>query len=428
MKRILAAAAVVLATGIGFLPVLDDPPLATSAYLVRVSQHQAVLRMVTAAPQDLVAVVSRDGVETWRGRSAGRRRHEFRCEGLDPGAEYAYRISRADGAACDEGRIRTPPSDDRVPVRFAVVGDSGKVPWWVWLQRSPLFHLPARLQWLPAASMVSRIGRRIAESSPDFLLHVGDIVYPKGLQGHWSAAFFRPFGEVIRNAPVYAVCGNHDVVDDGGRQLLANLAVPGGGSATADGRSWSMAWGSVRVVGLDLNPRCGTVATDEEGDRVAAAGPVPCLDFLEDSLRTASEPWVVVVAHFPILSASRQGDRADLQRQLLPLLAKYRVDCYFSGHDHAYERFGPIDGVTLVVTGGGGKSLYATRERESVRFVRSSYHFCRVEVNADSLILSAIDPDGAAFDSVVLRKSLDGLDSLSAVNPARAERIRRLLH
>ena len=37
-------------------------------------------------------------------------------------------------------------------------------------------------------------------------------------------------------------------------------------------------------------------------------------------------------------------------KMMKPILDEFKVDLVLNGHDHAYQRFGPIDGTTFVVT------------------------------------------------------------------------------
>ena len=408
-----------LGFGCLWLPVFDDPPLETGAYVQDVSMERAVVMMVTGSVQTLrltVAEASGKPLVLPAVRSEGRR-HVFEVEGLQAGSEYDYSITDESGAVLQQGSFTTAPDRDAALVRFAVLGDSGRVPWWVWLQRSALFHLPARWQWFAPVSMPSRIGARIAAARPDFVLHVGDIVYPRGMQGHYSAGFFRPFAEVLRHSPFYATLGNHDVVDDEGRQALANFHFPKG-DVTGDERCYSFARGPVRVIVLDCN-------FSRAGDMMHAQH--PALLHLRHELLTRSEPWVVVASHFPIFSASRQRDRADLLQYVLPLLREHCVDLYLCGHDHAYQRFGdPADDDTIqVVTGGGGKSLYAVQMHPRVRVATSQYHWCSVTVDGRKLVLRARSVDGELLDTLELRQSPDSARTarMRELNPARAARI-----
>lgn len=44
--------------------------------------------------------------------------------------------------------------------------------------------------------------------------------------------------------------------------------------------------------------------------------------------------WLVVVGHHALFSPGSHGDNVELQKNLQWLLEKFKVDAYFSGHDH----------------------------------------------------------------------------------------------
>jgi hypothetical protein len=376
--------------------------------------------MITASPAARSLRVRDAGGAEQRVGAAGApaRRHAFAIQGLRPDSVYEFEVLDAGEAAVDRGSFRTAPADDAVPVRFAVIGDSGGLPWWVWLQRSPLFHVPARLGWLPAAATVATAGRRIAAAQPRFVLHVGDLVYPWGNQQHYAPGFFDPFGDALRHAPFYVALGNHDVLDDEGRQALANFHLPHG-ELTGDERCYTFACGAVRVFVVDLN-----LTRDE--DRVVDGH--PSLEFLKRELPRHGEPWFVVASHFPMRSASRQRDRGDLLLAVLPLLKQHGVDLYLSGHDHTYQRFAEDGGVVMVVSGGGGKSLYELHPHAQVRVAQSQYHWCSVEAKGRELTLRALAFDGALLDTVELQQPAAGerFERIRAVNAQRASRIAAL--
>src|SRR5262249_8380495 len=206
-------------------------------------------------------------------------------------------------------------------------------------QTAPLFYWPARWQWLPPASMPRRVGAEVAAAEPQFVLHLGDIVYPWGKAAHYSSGFFRPFAAALRSAPFYATLGNHDLKNDAGRQALANFVLPTD-PGTGDGRCYSFGWGSVRVIVLDLNSQRGRedeaaspeLASDIDADH-------PAVRFLRRELQQSHEPWLIVASHFPIRSESRAGTRDDLLQCVVPLLREHGVDLYLSGHDHTYQRY-----------------------------------------------------------------------------------------
>jgi hypothetical protein len=120
---------------------------------------------------------------------------------------------------------------------------------------------------------------------------------------------------------------------------------------------------------------------------------------------------VIVAAHYPFLSASRHRDRGDLQELLVPVLLRHRVDLMLAGHDHNYQRFGDphdprdaMDRLALIVSGGGGKSLYELREHPRLRFAHGGYQYCVVEVDGLRLTLRAKDAQGKVLEEFTIDK------------------------
>jgi len=54
----------------------------------------------------------------------------------------------------------------------------------------------------------------------------------------------------------------------------------------------------------------------------------------------ANVPWIIVSGHRPVWYSA--GQDKNVNAAFLPLLQKYQVDFYFSGHEHNYERYYPI--------------------------------------------------------------------------------------
>ena len=125
--------------------------------------------------------------------------------------------------------------------------------------------------------------------------------------------------------------------------------------------------------------------------------------------QASDRPWKIIYMHHPIRTSSghryddyngnRIPDTLDIRSVLHPLAKKYGVQLIFSGHDHVFERFSPVEGVVSVTTAGGGGRIYGLRERDelSQRF-RSNYHFVKVNLEGDQCQLMAVDHQGTIFD------------------------------
>jgi hypothetical protein len=125
--------------------------------------------------------------------------------------------------------------------------------------------------------------------------------------------------------------------------------------------------------------------------------------WLDADLAANRLPWVIVYLHRPPYSTGDHGGDGDVQQHFVPLFEKHRVPLVLAGHDHHYERTKPLDGVTYVVSGGGGRGTRAGGKASFTAFSEAVCHFLFVEVEGDRLTGHAIDGVGQEFDSFVLQ-------------------------
>ena len=103
--------------------------------------------------------------------------------------------------------------------------------------------------------------------------------------------------------------------------------------------------------------------------------------------------------------AGEHGDDPGFGQWFVPILKAHHVPLVLSGHDHDYERFHPIDGVTYIVTGGGGKGVRELgAPRPGSAFADPVIHFLVVTIEGDTLTTHAIDATGHEFDTTVMKR------------------------
>jgi len=295
------------------------------------------------------------------------RRHTVTLSGLEPEPAYYYRVVE-DGGSSAEGCFRTAPVSENSCFTFAVIGDSGN----------------GKKNQLAVAGLLERL-------EPDFILHTGDVVYPSGKDRHYDRRFFGPYGQLIRKVPVFPTLGNHDVERKNGAAYLENFHLPRN-DPRGTGRYYSFDWGNAHFVALNSELYYEDYGGDPEEQK----------EWLERDLEETRQPWKIVYLHRPPYSSSKHGSDKEIRKDLEPVFVRHGVTVVFSGHDHHYERTVSIKGVTYVVSGGGGKSLYRAGRSEWTASSRSVHHAVYVRVEGKQLCLEAIKPDGKVLDRLDL--------------------------
>ncbi len=376
-RRVAPDAGLVEACGDG--EIRDDERLLRRPYLQRVDGSGASI-VFTAPPGAAINVVLTlpDGSPVASTEAAmdvhigsGEVQYEARFESLTPASIYCYEL---EGIAERAGFVTAPPApafaprgagdgriapDDEGAVRFIVFGDSGS-----------------------GSAKQYALAEQMATVPFDLILHTGDIAYDDGTQRELDAHYFDVYAPLLRSFPAFPVTGNHDYRTEDAAPYRRSFVLPPNGGEAGRERWFSFDWGPVHFVALD---------TEKTGATQAA--------WLERDLRENQLPWVIVYAHRPPYTSGRHGPDADMREVIVPILRRHRVELVLTGHDHHYQRFGPIDGITYVVTGGGGGPLRRVQPDWLTAYAETVFHFVHVEVGSDELLLHAIDGVGREFDS-----------------------------
>ncbi|HVM35562.1 MAG TPA: metallophosphoesterase [Actinomycetota bacterium] len=214
----------------------------------------------------------------------------------------------------------------------------------------------------------------------------GDNIYPEGSPDDFATKFVRPYRCLLtRGVRFRASLGNHDVLTDGGDQMIATR--PFG----MRNRYYAFAAGSALFVVLD-----STNLDDEQ------------LAWLDRRLHELSgAPWLIVLLHHPPYSGGAEhGSDTAVRAALEPRFDAAGVDLVLSGHDHVYSR-AEASGITYVVTGGGGARLYPCSQEPPAEVVtcRSAHHFVVLKVSETTLRVRSIGLGGEILDRVRLTRS-----------------------
>lgn len=376
--------------GIGFASLLSALSLTRGPYLGRPDDTSvAVVWLTDAASSSRVDYQLSGGEVLTFSDPTPVTRHVVRLTGLDSGADYLYSIY-SDGVQLSSGsRFRAPRGAEEAAFRFAVIGDTAGV------------------------VVPSELARAVPAENVDFVLHTGDVVYPRGAETDYEQQFFAPLAPLLANLAVLPTLGNHDVMTANGGPYLTNFVLPkndvDGGS-----RFYAFRHGSALFVSVD-------VESSQFGDDSVQ------YEWLARTLSQSDALWKIVFLHEPPYS-SAQSNLA-VRFVLTPLFESAGVDVVFAGHQHLYERTVPLRNfsdtgptVVYITEGGGGASLFPFIPEPFSALVIDLFGYVVADVEGGVLSLTARGTDGAAFDSVTLRKTSP---SPQRIRPSRISRPRR---
>jgi len=132
------------------------------------------------------------------------------------------------------------------------------------------------------------------------------------------------------------------------------------------------------------------------------------MKWIEDELKKAGEKWKIVYFHHPLYSSSRRhGSQLKLRAALEPLFIQYNVSLVLNGHDHAYERIKPQNGILYFVEGSSGQLREGDLRKGSplTAFGNDTDRtFMLMEIEGDNLTFNTINHRGVVIDSGVFTR------------------------
>lgn len=184
--------------------------------------------------------------------------------------------------------------------------------------------------------------------------------------------------------------GNHEYESPGARPYFAYF---GSNAGPAGLGYYSFEAGPWHVVSLNSN--------------VAAGQGSPQYQWLADDLGARNARCLAAIWHHATFSSSRNGP-SPIMRDVWRLLQQAGAEIAIVGHEHAYERFAPLDatgrpapdGIRQFVAGTGGAPLYEFVMAATGSEVRiSSWGLLKLTLSNDSYAWQFIAVGGSVRDS-----------------------------
>ncbi len=176
----------------------------------------------------------------------------------------------------------------------------------------------------------------------------GDNAYFQGTTNDFRNCYEPTWGR--HKARTRPAPGNHDYESPGAAPYFnyfgPNAGPPGWGYYSFEAGAW-------HVISMNSNVPAGQGSAQ--------------YDWLSEDLSQRNARCVAVIWHHPLFSSGTTSGPSAMMRDAWRLLQQYHAEFVISGHEHAYERFAPMDaggriaadGMRQFVVGTGGAPLYA---------------------------------------------------------------------
>jgi hypothetical protein len=231
-----------------------------------------------------------------------------------------------------------------------------------------------------AAAVAEMIGRH----NFDALLTLGDHAYETGSLYEFESLYAPTFGAF--DDRVYPSPGNHDYETEGAAGYFTYFGEQA--RNFPDRAYYAFTLGAWRIYSLNSE-------IDESMPGSAM------YEWLRNDLSRSTSPCVAAYWHKPVFTVGRKENDEGSMRLVWELLAARGADLVLTGHDHNYQRWAPIDGITSFIVGTGGRSRYPI-ERADDRLAYANdgtYGALRLDLEQDGAQYAFHSDDDEVLDS-----------------------------
>ncbi|XP_031550025.1 tartrate-resistant acid phosphatase type 5-like [Actinia tenebrosa] len=269
----------------------------------------------------------------------------------------------------------------------------------------------------PIESAVAKQMSKTSEQlGAQFIVALGDNFYFSGVKNVNDKRFEETFENVFSSKslqiPWYFCAGNHDHYGNASAQI----------AYSQKSNRWNFPYyyytkdwtipgtdKKLQLVMIDTVLLCGNTVHDFLGGN-NAQGPDSIDDaevqwsWLEKTLKSSQAQYLLVGGHFPVWSIAEHGPTQCLVERLKPLLEKYDVTAYLSGHDHNLQHIkDPKSSVDYFVSGSGAYVANKTDHKDDIPALSLQFYwanpysyggFATIQASPSSMLLTFIDAEG----------------------------------
>ncbi|MCC9135005.1 metallophosphoesterase [Pontibacter silvestris] len=264
-------------------------------------------------------------------------------------------------------------------------------------------------------NMATQLAKAVTGVNASFIVSTGDNIYPNGVASiHdplWNLSFENLFYQYPLHRSWYAVLGNHDYHGNAQAQVdYTNIS-----------QRWNMParyYSFKKKVGkdaealfvfLDTNTFDGNAYQSSYGQELVQQDSTTQKRWLEQVLSDTSSTvkWKIVIGHHPLYTAGNRAlDKPVMRNSLEPVLEKYKVDMYLSGHEHHLQYYHPKEKHTHhFISGAGSEANESLKPRGPHDFFAPIQGFMTFSISSDSVLMQAVNRKGKVLKKVQISKA-----------------------
>ena len=291
--------------------------------------------------------------------------HKYLLQSLIPNTKYYFKVE-VDNQNIRKGNFRSGAADNDKKISFYAYGDT---------RSNPSKHN------LVAQAIMTSIAQD--SLSQTFIVSSGDFVSNGNNESDWDNQFFAPqytsIQKMLSSLPYLASMGNHE-----GQGILYDKYFPFP-MYTTNRYYYSFDYGPVHFTVIDQFTNYSNGSAQ--------------YNWIVNDLASTNKEWKIILLHEPGWSAGGHYNNYTVQNVIQPLCINYGVQFVITGHNHYYAR-ALVNGVEHITTGGGGAPLYNPHANaQNIVKTDKSYHFCKIDIDHDTLHFSAIRANGSLIET-----------------------------
>ncbi|RZK37377.1 MAG: acid phosphatase [Pedobacter sp.] len=265
--------------------------------------------------------------------------------------------------------------------------------------------------------VAKQMGLTATAVKAQFIISTGDNFYPSGVISAQDPSFKYSFEDIYTDFSLqwdwYVILGNHDYKSNPDAQVAYSKI----------SRRWKMPAryfakkfpingdleNQVLVAFIDTNPLIPEFYKNAEyGPNVKGQDTTAQKRWLSKTLadQDPAIKWKIVVGHHPMYTAGSRTDGYDtkaIRSTLKPVLDKYGVDVYLTGHEHSLQYIKPEGKTHHFITGAASEKT-PVKLIPDAQMVASEYGFMLFSVNKNELRVQVINDEGYAVYNTVIKK------------------------